>query len=413
MGEAFGEIAPQFRSTSLEISTAMQFDAKTKSRALWGAPIALALSCAIASPIPAAASAGWQSASLNPDTFDISRANSVSFEKLSGREAMCIDGEAFLRGVSLAEGSVAVDIANEHHRHFANLIFRAASQDEYETAYLRMHKSGQFDAVQYTPHLNGETNWQLFREAQARIDFGDAPWITLRVDFADDRAQIRVGSESEEPVLETALTLSEQSGRVGLRTLFEGCFSNFRYTTQRPSRTVSDKVSTIPARIGTIERWSLSRAFPVEQWVGIAASLPQSPDWNTVRAEPNGRLLISRYRRKASTGGFERNRIDGVYAGVAIHSQQAQSAALQIDASDMATIWLNGEVLFAFDNSFRAKGPLYRGDFDATKQTLALPLREGRNELIVLVAERANGWGLAAAVLANDTVRIEPLETDQ
>lgn len=169
----------------------------------------------------------------------------------------------------------------------------------------------------------------------------------------------------------------------------------------------------MPAPAGTIERWSLSDALPIEQWSGSSAKLPRSPTWSTVKAEPNGRLLISRYRRKANSGGFESNRLDGVYAGIAVYSEQAQHAALQIDASDMATVWLNGEVLFAFDNSFRAKGPLYRGDFDATTQTLGLPLREGRNELLVLVVERANGWGLAAAVLADDTVRIEPLEIDR
>lgn len=391
----------------------MQLDQASSAAATFSASIALVFSCLTAFPIPAAAAVGWRNVPLNAHTFDTSRANSVSFEERRGREAMCVDGEAFLRDVSLLEGSIAVDIENVHHRHFANLIFRAVSQDDYETAYLRMHKSGLLDAVQYTPHLNGETNWQLFREAQASVDFGDAPWITLTADFADERAQIRVGSEREEPVLETILTLPEQSGGIGLRTFFEGCFSNFRFTTQRPALAISDPVAEIPTPIDTIERWSLSSAFPVKQWNGISADLPRSPEWSVVKAEPNGRLLISRYRRKTSSGRFELNGLDGVYAGVAIHSEQPQHAALQIDASDMATVWLNGEALFAFDNSFRAKRPLYRGDFDATKQTLALPLREGRNELVLLVAERANGWGLAAAILANDTVSIGPLETER
>lgn len=391
----------------------MKFYKSCKARAFPGAPIALVLSCLIAGPAPASADIVWQNVPLNKDTFDVSQASSASFEQRGGRKALCIDGEAFLRGVSLANGSVAVDIANDHHRHFTNVIFRAASQENYETAYLRMHKSGHFDAVQYTPHLNGETNWQLFREAQARADFGGQPWITLRVDFSDDRAQVRVGSENDDPVLETVLTLPAEAGGIGLRTLFKGCFSNFRYMSQGPTWIASDAAPINHPPAGTITRWSLSEAFPIEKWAGISARLPRSPDWSIVEAEPNGRLLISRYRRKAMSGGFERNRLDGVYAGVAIHSAEAQSAALQIDASDMATVWLNGTVLLAFDNSFRAKGPLHRGDFDATKQTLGLPLRAGRNELVVLVAERANGWGLAGAVLADEAVGIEPLEIDQ
>jgi len=390
----------------------MLFDQTTKSRFLWAAFIALTLSCSVASPVPVHAAPAWHNVPLNADAFDVTNATSASFRQLHGRDALCIDGEAFVRGVSLANGSIAVDIANDHHRHFANLIFRANPPDNYETVYLRMHKSRQSDAVQYTPHLNGETNWQLFREAQARADFGNAPWITLRVDFSEGHARIQLGSPSAKPALVTPLALPAAEGGIGLGTLFEGCFSNFRYTSQTPTFAPSDTPPAPPVRAGVIERWSLTEAFAIEEWAGISSSLPQSPSWSTVQTEPSGRLLISRYRTKTSSGGFERNRLDGVYAGVAIHSPHSQSAALKIDASDMATIWLNGEVLFAFDNSFRAKGPLFRGDFDATKQTLALPLREGRNELVVLVAERANGWGVAGAVLAKERVGIEPLEAN-
>ncbi len=358
-----------------------------------------------------AADHGWQNFPLNEGTFDVSSASSARFETLNGRDALCINGEAFARDVTLRNGSIAVDIANDNRRHFANIIFRAASNDTYETAYLRMHKSGQFDAVQYTPHLNGETNWQLFGEAQARAQFGNDPWITLRVDFAGDRAKVSLGGTDNKPALVTHLTLPVEQGAIGLRTLFEGCFSNFRYSSTMPSLPDEGLDENAYAQDGLIEQWSLSDSFPIEAWAGLSASLPESPHWRTAESESNGRLLISRHRRKQSAGAFERNQLDAVYAGVAIYSDGEQTAALQIDASDMATVWLNGEVLFSFDNSFRAKGALFRGDFDVSKQSLSLSLSEGRNDLVVLVAERANGWGLAAAVSAEKPVRIEPFET--
>jgi hypothetical protein len=350
----------------------------------------------------------WVSVPLNVQNFDTSNAASARFENIDGRRALCLDGEAFVRNVSLKNGSIAVDIANDDRRRFANLIFRAASSETYETAYLRMHKSGQPDSVQYTPHLNGETNWQLFREAQATANFGNEPWITLQLDFADDLVNLSLGQSPSEPVMTTTLTLPAQAGAIGLRTLFEGCFSNFRYSTTTPlinSEAVPDGGI---ADTGTIREWSLSAAFPLEEWNGLGATLRGEETWRTAEAEPNGRLLISRYRKKTSSGNFERNQIDGVYAGVTVNSDRAQDATFSIDASDMATIWLNGRALFAFDNSFRAKGLLYRGDFDASKQTLNLQLEEGRNELIVLVAERANGWGLAAALSSVDPVQITP-----
>ena len=313
-----------------------------------------------------AAEPHWQSIPFNEENFDVSHASKASFENRGGRDALCIDGEACLRDVLLESGSIAVDIANDHHRHFANLIFRAAARDRYETVYLRMHKSKQFDAVQYTPHLNGETNWQMFGHAQAHADFGSDPWITLHVDFAGERARVWVGPRGNRPALETQLTLPSEAGGIGLRTLFEGCFSNFRYTDEPPDFDSAPEPDRISVPDGAITRWSLSRAFAFEGWEGLRARLPKSPDWATVDTEPNGRLLISRYRRKASAGAFEQNGLDAVYAATAIYSDEPQTSELQIDASDMATIWLNGTALFSFDNSFRAKGPLHRGDFDAT-----------------------------------------------
>lgn len=364
----------------------------------------------LGSTVAFAAEPTWQSIPLNEGNFDVSHAAKASFEKRGGRDALCINGEAFLRDVSLESGSIAVDIANDHHRHFANLIFRAAAHDQYETAYLRMHKSGQFDAVQYTPHLNGETNWQLFGEAQARADFGSEPWITLHVDFAGNRARVWVGPQGDNPALETHLTLPSEAGGIGLRTLFEGCFSNFRYTSELPDFGIASEPGRVSAPDGAIMRWSLSDAFAFEKWEGLRARLPETQSWFTANAEPNGRLLLSRYRRKASSGAFEQNGLDAVYAATAIYSGEPQTAELQIDASDMATVWLNGTALFAFDNSFRAKGPLYRGDFDATKQTISLQLEAGRNELVVLVGERANGWGLAGVLTAKNELTVKPFE---
>ncbi|MCK0127602.1 hypothetical protein [Erythrobacter sp. F6033] len=373
---------------------------------------ALALGGFSAAPGTAAAP-DWLTVPLDEDTFDLSAASSFHIKNLEGRDALCLNGEAFARGLTLENGSIAVDIANDDRRRFANVIFRASARHTYETAYLRMHKSGQFDAVQYTPHLNGETNWQLFREAQSRADFGNDPWITLRVDFAGDRAKVSLGGDDAGPVLTTELTLPAESGAIGLRTLFEGCFSNFRYSRTLPIFEDDDGRAPRPIvqpALGHINEWSLSNPFPLESWPGIAANPPQNPQWSIANVERNGRLLISRYVQKQSSGSFERNRLDAVYAGVAIHSDDAQVAELQIDASDMATVWLNGSVLYSFDNSFRAKGPLFRGDFDATKQSLNLRLNEGRNELIVLVAERANGWGLAGRVSAEQPLKIEAID---
>lgn len=377
-----------------------------------GILIAASISLSTGSHAAPASQDGWTEVPIAPQSFNLSKAPNAVFEERDGRDVLCLDGEAFVRDVSLRAGSIAVDIANDHHRHFANIIFRAASHETYETAYLRMHKSGQPDAVQYTPHLNGETNWQLFQEAQASATFGEQDWLTLQLDFAGDTASISIVRDgTAEHLLTTDLTLKENGGEIGLRTLFEGCFSNLRYSNAVPDLQRDASRQNIPVQDGRITEWSLSESFPINGWNGLGSEIGSDLAWITGATEPNGRLLISRYRRKSSAGGFEQNALDGVYAGVAVHSETSQDAFFSFDVSDMATVFLNGRALYTVNNSFRAKGPLFRGDFDASKQTLRLPLVEGRNELIVLVAERANGWGLAGSVAADSTVNILPIHS--
>jgi hypothetical protein len=142
--------------------------------------------------------------------------------------------------------------------------------------------------------------------------------------------------------------------------------------------------------------WQLS---PVAGFEGFADSARIDETWETVSTEANGTLLISRYRTKLGGGNFEANALDLVYAGARIHSDRARTVAMNFDVSDTGRLYLNGQPLVELNNSFRAKGnALFRGDFNVSTQTVMLPLEPGMNDLVIAVAERANGWGLAAEI---------------
>lgn len=356
----------------------------------------------------------WTPIPLTLDGLELAEGAEARITTREGRPTLCLNGKALIPGLSLRDGSIAVDVANVHSRHFANIIFHANSLAEYETAYVRMHKSGQADALQYTPTFNNETNWQFYRGSQATAAFGDGAWVTLKVEFTQDRARISLWRDGTQAgAFETELTLSESLGGVGIRTLFEGCFSNLRYSTTTPNIDPVDPSETDQDEAITIAQWSLSDAFEMDKWDGLDEALRPLGVWQQVRVEPQGHLLISRFRKKAISGRFGRNGLDGVFAGVALHSREAQTVDFSFDASDMATVFLNGEAIYAFDNSIRAKGALFRGDIRQSSQTLRLSLDAGANELLILIAERANGWGLAGSIDAPANVRIEPLGDNQ
>lgn len=344
---------------------------------------------------------------LEPANFNLESAQSPSFKVIKNRKALCMEGgTALLADSEMRHGTISVDIQNSRHRHFAHLVFRAADADTHESVYLRMHKDGQLDAIQYSPHIRGEANWQLFAPYQTRIDFGEDEWVTLRVAFAGDKALARVITSAGEYTLHVGdLALDASGAEFGLSALFPTCFSNFRIEYDKP-----DLSMIAPPKYelgaGVIMSWYLSSTA---SFSGGFDPSPVLADWEAARTDANGTLLISRHRTKESRGQYERNHLDVVYAGVQIRSNENRIVPLNFDVSDIGRVYLNGRPLAEVNNSFRAKaGPLFRGDFDRSAQTIMLPLAAGVNELVFGVAERANGWGLSAELLDMDGLELLP-----
>jgi len=344
---------------------------------------------------------------LTQDTLDLSQARSVTLETRAGRSAICLDGAALIDGVRARQGVLRADVLNTGRRAFAHLIFHVESAQDFEAAYLRLHKSAQPDALQYTPHIAGESHWQLLGDAQRAADFGEADWIPLEVAFNGDQARVRVGAGDQTDVTEMEigdLRLDGTGEQVGLHALFGACFSSVSFDPVHPDL---GEIAPAPAAPeGVIERWSVS---PAEPFNGFPAQPVGRESWRQVSAEPDGLVYFARHTERARSGQSESNPEDVIYAAVEIEADQARNVRLQLDASDKARIWLNGRALAEFDNSFRRKGALFRGDVDPQAQTVYLPLVEGTNTLVIGVAERANGWGLAAILPDRTGLAVGPL----
>ena len=95
-----------------------------------------------------------------------------------GRQCLQLDGgAALLKDFELTDGVVDVDVATPATRGFFGIRFRLDNEGANgEFVYLRQHKSGQPDAMQYTPVLNTGLNWQLYElGALSRIRRRGAP----------------------------------------------------------------------------------------------------------------------------------------------------------------------------------------------------------------------------------------------
>src|SRR5689334_17880081 len=81
-----------------------------------------------------------------------------------GRKCLFLDGgAAVLKDFEMRDGVIDVDVATNAGRGFLGLQFRIVNDGAYaEEIYLRPHKSGLPDAMQYTPVLNTGRNWQIY-----------------------------------------------------------------------------------------------------------------------------------------------------------------------------------------------------------------------------------------------------------
>ena len=309
-----------------------------------------------------------------------------------GRRSLYLDGRATLSGSVFQDGVVEVDVALTGARAFAGLTFRVTESDgetDAEEVYLRLHKSGQPDAVQYTPVYRGQSAWQLYREHQAAVPLPDTGWTRLRVVVQGDRAGVFVGDAAEPAAVVDALRHGDGEGAVGLFSLFGAHFAGLRYTPDpapgAPARTATAPAPTAP---GVVPAWALSEARP-----GAAVDLARYPHdlagdgWTVASAEPSGVLPIGRERSRTTDE-------DVVWARVEVVADTAGARAFSFDFSDRAVVFLNGRAVAAGDNSFLSKGPFFRGDLALGANTVFLDLAAGPNELLVAVAEQANGWGL-------------------
>ena len=344
---------------------------------------------------------------LTAEALDLTDARDVEFKELGGRDALCFSGYVGIKNMTGRQGQLRADAYNSGQRQFANLAFHAEDSHNHEAVYLRLHKSGLEDSFQYTPHINNESNWQLFAHSQDMINFGTKSWIGLGVVFEEDHAEFQVTVDGS--VHSTALpdlALNGEGEGLGLRSLLGACFSNISVDLSAPNLPRPERQDVEVQ--GQIPEWGLSQVVPHD---GFSLDVDRiDGNWTTVQSEPNGTVLISRHRQKISSGNFLDNELDRVQAGLVIVSDRDRLVEMNFDVSDMGRVLLNDTPILIQNNSFRAKNGrgLFRGDFDISAQSLILDLKAGENVLLIDIAELANGWGFGAKIENQDGLTIRP-----
>ena len=355
-----------------------------------------------------------QTSSIPPDSPRWALEGQARAAEYQGRKCLYLDGgAATVKDLEMRDGVIDVDVATPASRGFFGIQFRLANDGANgEWVYLRQHKSGLPDAMQYTPVLNTGANWQLYNGTgfTGAVDIPKDVWFHLRLEVVGAQAKLYVKDMDKPALIMNDLKSGVQKGQLALYVLIGATyFSNF-LVRETPAAPWERHYPPMPP--GTLTKWSLSPAYDA-----LARNLerPLSPSerdtikWQEVEAEPPGFVVIYRYRaaphlRVTFANDFSKRLepqpgMKVVYALATIDSERDQVKKLQIGYSDDVSVFLNGKILYRGRSAQNFRDPGFLGIVNPENDEIYIPLQKGRNELMLAVSELGGGWGFICRLL--------------
>src|SRR4051794_2267347 len=330
-----------------------------------------------------------------------------------GRKCLLLDGgAAILKDFEMRDGIIDVDVATPAKRGFFGFDFRLdADGVNYEELYLRQHESGLPDAMQYTPILNTGRNWQLYNGPgfTGNVDIPKNEWFHLRLVVTGAQAKLYVKDMDKPALVMDDLKSGVQKGQVALYVLTGATYySNFEVRTT-PDVPWERHIPTMPPN--TITKWSISPSYDALQRnleLPLTPAESNSIQWQDVEAEAPGFVVLYRYRQAPhprvtfqsdfSTRLQPQPGMKVLYARTTIESDHDQVKKLEIGYSDDVSVFLNGQTLYRGRSAQAFRDPRFLGIVNPENDAVYLPLKKGKNELVLAVSELGGGWGFICRV---------------
>jgi hypothetical protein len=349
-----------------------------------------------------------QAQSIPPDSTRWELEGQAKATEYQNRKSLFLDGgAATLKDFQMRDAVIDVDVATPANRGFFGLQFRLTDDGSNgEWVYLRQHKSGLPDAMQYTPVLNTGANWQIYNGPgfTGAVDIPKDVWFHLRLEVAGAQAKLYVKDMEKPALVMNDLKSGVQQGRIALYVLTGATyFSNFEVH-ETPAVSWERHNPTMPP--DTLIKWSISPSYDA-----LARNLERpltkaeisSIQWQDVEAELPGFIVLYRYREaphlRVSFANDFSKRLEPqpgmkvVYAKTTIESDRDQVKKLYIGYSDDVSVFLNGRILYRGRSAQYFRDPGFLGIVNPENDAIYLPLRKGQNELILAVSEIGGGWG--------------------
>ncbi|MEM7296632.1 MAG: hypothetical protein AAF391_00020 [Bacteroidota bacterium] len=320
-------------------------------------------------------------------------ARAYVLEKYKGKDAIYLQaGSMILKNTEFLNGTIEFDLFLKEEPAFPGVYFRGdLASGNAEQFYVRPHQSGNPDANQAAPTVQGITPWQLYYGPKYSFaytyNFDD--WTHVKILVNEDQAQVFMDG-SEAPNLSWNLFHPTEKGGV----MFSGGnasgmhLANISISHEAPSIEDFNPISREPIN-NLVTSWEVSDMFE-EQLLSDLDQLDDLIDarkWQgNVQVEEGTAANLSRIQklRDGSPGNT-------VFAKLTITSDKDQIKLFKFGYSDRVVTILNGKPIYWGNNKWRSRDYRYLGTvglFDA----VYLDLKKGKNELLMAVSEDFGGW---------------------
>jgi hypothetical protein len=323
---------------------------------------------------------------------------------VDGRDALTLEnGIAYRKDVSLEDGVIEMDVKTTRRRSFVYVKFRMADEANYEEFYLRPHKSGLPDAVQYAPVFQGASAWQLYHGpgGTAAVDFQPGVWTKVRIVLQGRRAALFVGEGTAPLVVVPHLARDPRPGFLALNAFLpQGTpgdepiarFSNLKIRPGPVSDAEIPAAPPLPAPLpGLVRSWAISGLLPVTAPLTVPdqPALPALASLKVVETERQG--FVNLHRHVPLAAG---SRVGAVAARLHVRADRDALRTFDLGYSDIATVFVNGRPVYTGDQRYSFDTPRREGLLGLDQARLYLPLRAGDNEVVVLLSDTFGGWAL-------------------
>ena len=123
--------------------------------------------------------------------------------------------------------------------------------------------------------------------------------------------------------------------------------------------------------------------------------------WPSYPVEASGVVAIGRHQARPRPSG-------GAVARLVLQSDGERTQRLYLGYSDLVTVFVNGQPIFAGDAHYSFDNPRQEGLITRSQATVWLPLRNGTNEVLLAVVDGFGGWGLSGRLDPADGARLVP-----